>query len=267
MEDSNQLLHFLTTATSNLQEALSKPSNSKKVNHRKYIQKRLQKRDTKVTRKTKAQPSSTAPVAMTTTVRPQPVATMPLQSMSRQTVTNSSCKQLYHHLPTSSSSSSPPLTSSHSLSYSRPPSCPQTYDPEFESLLSEIFIDSPSRYSDSTIDHRQHSLSRQPSLNNLNWETYLPSDFIPSPPSDFSDVDVEDSAHSSPRNPSPVYYHSVPDPTCYQQRVATASCEWLPSSTNCGPFSSTTIFPSSLLNVPTLAPSSLNEILEQLVTP
>ena len=39
---NNSLLSFMSEATTNLQQALSKQGKAKKVNHRKYINKRLQ---------------------------------------------------------------------------------------------------------------------------------------------------------------------------------------------------------------------------------
>lgn len=251
--DSNQLLRFMTTATSNIQEALNRQAKAKKVNHRKYIQKRLQ-RGAKQTKKPKPQIHSNA--ITNTFVGRQPVATMPVipsSSYWTPSTANNDYDELLRlvSLPSTMSSSCPP-----SLTCSRPSSCQEQCDPEIDSLLSEFGLDSPSQcshYSDSAMVVNQRG---------SNWDLLGPTsvECLPfSPLSEFSDFD--DSTHSSPRNPSPVctYYPTNQSPSSYyQQHVATASCEWLPPT--CGP--SVAPLPPSVLP---LTPS-LTEILE-LVTP
>lgn len=297
MDNSNQLLHFLTAATTNLQEALSKPTNMKKVNHCRYIQKRLQKRDNKKissTNKKSSTPPTTVPKVTPTqttplnNARPHPVATLPHSSFYWQPSPINGYPTTYNApstaiTPPLSNSPSSSLNSTATSGYTSRPQSQPSYDPDFESLLTEIGLEtSPSpQYSDTT--RGESSLSRQPSLNTVHWETYLPpNEFIPSPHSDFSDVD--DSAYSSPCNPSPIYYpiqvcsppnSVVTSTTTSYHHVATGSCEWLPPAVSCGTLPSThthhtaTAIPApSFLNMtPTLGvPSSLNEILE-LVTP
>ena len=299
MEDSNQLLHFLTAATSSLQNALSQPSNGKKVNHRKYIQKRLQRNTSSGAklRKTATKTATTTPSAPVTTAtgpRPQPVATA-AATFAQQPVywqqpapvppTMTSAYEQYYLTPSSSplvTSSLPSAYSSpaYSASYSRPPSCPlpppHSEEDELENLLTEIGLSSSS---DSNINmlmsHPPHTVSHpsvtmattatapQPpssSLSTTSLEAYLPSD---SPLSDFSDIDDSVcSAYSSPRNPSPVCYPpTAPSPQCPSHIATAASCEWLQPSVVGVPSSmgGAGALPASLLDVMPTLGSSLND--------
>ena len=279
MENSNQLLHFLTAATSNLQSALSQPSNGKKVNHRKYIQKRLQRtngsnklRKSNTTKTTSS--TSTASVTTVTGPRPQPVATTAgsvtqQQPMYWQPPAMTSTYEQYYFppssspLPLSSAYSSPP----YSASYSRPPSCPvpplSQEEDELESLLTEIGLNSSSDPASNMMIPPPHSASHpsvsvattSSSLSATSLDVYLPSD---SPLSDFSDIDDSVcSAYSSPRNPSPVCYPSAAPSPHVQSRVATASCEWLQPSLLGGSNSvgGTGVLPTSYDAMPNLGPS------------
>lgn len=249
--DSNQLLRFMNEATFNIQEALSRQSNGKKVNHRKFIQKRLQ-RGGKTNKKAKQVTATSRPHAApghqtTNATNRQPVAVLPPPTSYWSTLPPTDVQQVYQSVPTCSNYAYSPYSNSRSQSLD--------YDPEIESLLCEFGLDSPSQYSDTAAD-----ASRSGSVATTTWDSYLPTT---SPPSDFSDID--DSAYSSPRNPSPVCYSNHQSPPFFHQQVATGSCEWhqsVPPVVSC-PSSS---LPPNYLSFNAAITPSLNEILE-LVTP
>ena len=254
--DSNQLLRFMNTATTNIQEALGRPGKGKKVNHRKYIQKRLQPCK-KCPRKTKAQ--------LTTIPGRQPVATMlgsfqPSSSSSwatptQQCTTPNEYDELFQLV------SQPVPFSPPTLYNSRPTSAQEGFDPEIENLLSEFGLESPSQvshYTDSS-DSRKGSLvslsSQVPESVMVTSHDYLPF----SPHSDFSDLD------DSPRNSSPVcIYSHNPSPSppeyFYHQHITTASCEFLPTG-------STSAVPVRPIGLDLPFTPSITEILELVSTP
>ena len=191
--DSNQLLQFVNTASTNIQARMQEAlkGKAKKVNHRKYIQKRLQ--NGKPSRKTA---TSKLPTTQTTSqVGRQPIA-------SFSSITVSDCERLCQYVP-----SPKPLANTRQGSQ-------EQYDPEIDSILSEmgmypdLSMDSPSQsslYSDTTDEVcRTFSNASSGSL------PQIPDYYAFSPNSDFSYSDVDDSAYSSPRNASPICGYSPP---------------------------------------------------------
>lgn len=242
--NSNDLLKFMNTATSNIQEALGRSTKSKKVNHRKYLEKRLH-RGPRTVKKSKP-----TPVSISAICNRQPVAELIAVASNattqQQYMQQNEYDQLYQLVTQPAAFPSTPTTFA---AYSRPPSAHEAdlCDPEIESLLSE-FVDSPSQcslYGDSSSaggsSSRGSLVSGMCSSTSLSMENTLitPSDcYVLSPPSDFSDFD--ESNYSSPRNPSPISaYHpppSVSPPVAtttgsmYYHRNLTATYDCIPTS-------------------------------------
>lgn len=201
--NSNELLKFMSTTTSSLQEALERSrTKPKKVNHRKYLEKRLQKgpRSTK-----KPKPTANTASNVISLCGRQPVAGLTADRAPNATqVSQQYIQNEYDHLYqiVSSPSVFPTSSSNHSFAHSRPPT---PYDPEIESLLSE-FADSPSQsslYGDSTSrgGSRGSLVSSMCSSTSFSMENSLITQ-SESYVSDFSDFD--ESNYSSPINPSPI---------------------------------------------------------------
>ena len=266
--DSNQLLRFMNEATSNIQVALSRQGNGKKVNHRKFIQKRLQRNvNTRSLPAKKSKPTSANTATAGTlsanhvmsnpAITRQPVATLPSTTPAYWQLSE---QQIYHQPIPSTTVPSSIYQSSYTDSPFYSASLSQDYDPEIDSLLYEFGLDSPSHHSDIAVENRVSSaISQGSTTSSTAWE--VPCYQSTSPLSDFSDIeDSTYSAYSSPRNPSPVCYSNSSSPQfCHQ--VATGSYEWS-QMTYVPPVSSV---PSSL-SLNSMITPSLNDILE-LVTP
>ena len=240
--DSNGLLKFMNTAASNIQVAFGRPSKSKKVNHRKYLEKRLQPKGPKTTKKSKVAPGplpcSRQPIAGLTSSFPSNATHLYTESSTNE------YDQLYRLV--SQPSVFPPCSTAavaavpNTFAYSRPPSVhDETRDPEIDSLLSEL-TDSPqcSLYGDSSSagSSRGSLTSNVCSSANLSLENTLvtPSDYYVLSPSDLSDFD--ESNYSSPRNLSPVnaYYPNVSPspPSTYFHHNLTASYDCIPTGSS-----------------------------------
>ncbi len=239
--DSNELLKFMNTATSNIQVALGRPCKNKRVNHRNYLKKRLQNGGPKTTKKPKVTPAHS---------NRQPIAGLTPSSFPIYTESSKNEYDQFYQLfsqPSVFTHATVPQHTTNTIAYSRPPSVQEELcDPEIESLLSEFGAESPSQcslYGDSasTGSSRSGSLvcssmcsSTQLSLENM----VVPNDYyVLSPPSDFSDFD--ESNYSSPRNLSPVnnnnsYYTNVSPspPVTYYHHNLTASYDCIPTGSS-----------------------------------
>ena len=236
---SNELLKFMNTTTSNIQEALGRSTTkTKKVNHRKYLEKRLQNRGPRQAKNDKK--------AKLTSSSRQPIAGGISSSGARclkQSITNE-YDQLYQIV----SQPSTVFSSTSQLTYSRPPSVHDIHDageaalaaascdPEIESLLSEFGVDSPSQCSLYSDSYSRGTSSRGSLVSSMCSSTSLSLDhgntvtgdwYAYSPPSDFSDFE-----DSSPPNSSPAYYPAVSPspPAMYYHQNLTASYDCIPTT-------------------------------------
>lgn len=225
--DSNGLLKFMTNATSSIQEAMGRSAKTKKVNHRKYLEKRIQG-GPKKTKKPKTA------ISMYNTR--QPIATLvPKQSSQSyiQTLENE-YDQLFELVSPPSIFRSPKTSRN---SYAPPQNNRDDYQQqqEIETILSEFEADSPlqSLYSDSTSARNSIDTTVCPSTNFSMENTLVTFNdgYVYSPSDDISDFD--ESNYSSPRNPSPVYHSNVSPtpPEMYQQHHnLTATYDYIPTT-------------------------------------
>ena len=269
--DSNDLLKFMNTTTSNIQEALGRQAKGKKVNHRKYIQKHLNQRGPRSTKKSKPSSNSSSMCGI------QPIARIMSTPISLVTDSTRQCAQSnqneYDQLFQLVSQAPVYPIESPPVIYSRPSSVQEEphYDPEIESLLSEFGVESPSQnslYGDcSSAASRRGSFTCVGSASTLDNSTLVSTNdgYVLSPPSEFSDFD--ESNYSSPQNPSPVnsYYPSVspspPGSSCYHHNLT--------ASYDCFPTVSTSAVPSrpNGISIPFSVNPSLNELLGLVSTP
>ena len=217
---NNSLLSFMSEATTNLQQALSKQGKAKKVNHRKYINKRLQHsgKNSRVSSSKPKPQRASAPCAGQSTVglpswEPSCVADIPPFSTY----------DYYQNTPSSGYSSTP---------YPSPPTTTaQEFDPELEELLTEIGLESPSQSSQYSCVSSPASLTRgtavsqAPSTSNLTYNAFMSADMLDNLPSDLSDIDE---SYPSSRSVSPTYYSPrTASPLCTNHQLY-GSYEWLP---------------------------------------
>lgn len=269
-KNCDHLLSFVAHTASGVQEAFLKKGKGKHVNPRKFIQKRLN-RGPKQVRPQKKHTKQLAATSAATSLDRHCVApgvsnTRALCSWNQGSNTSAAsppsssynCYSSYGYIETTTTTSS----YEHISTYGHPPSCQDGIDPELESLLSEIGLESPQ--SCSTGSPSCSSVSRCGSGVGLlptsaSFEAILGTDLLSSeqqhpfsPHSDYSDID--DSAYSSPHNSSPVC------PTYYQQQMSgVASCEWLPTC------SSIAAQPAVPFTLPAHVPSH-SEIIDMLTT-
>lgn len=224
IDTNNSLLSFMSEATTNLQQALSKQGKAKKVNHRKYITKRLQN-GTKGTRgtsnksKTQQQQKAAAPA-----VQPS-LSASSLPSWEPPAVADLPAFPSYDFYQ------SPPSNGYTATPYPSPPTTTAThqeFDPDLEELLTEIGLESPSHSSQYSCVSSPSSLTRgsavcqAPSSSGHGYNNFVPSDILENLPSDFSDIDE---SYPSSRSVSPTYYS--PSPLCTNHQLY-GSYEWLP---------------------------------------
>ena len=222
IDPSNPLLSFMSEATTNLQQALSKQGKRKKVNHRRYLIKRLKHEG-------KASGASAKPKTQQKPVAPAPASQLPPMTTNLPSWQPPSLPEL------------PPLPAydfypRNEVPYPSPPTA-QEFDPELEELLTEIGLDSPSQCSQYSCVDSPASLTRgavasqAAPTSSLSYSTFLTSDLRDnhlSPPSDFSDIDDSYPSYPSSRSDSPAYQspNQLP-PSCSSHQVY-GSCEWLP---------------------------------------
>jgi len=260
---SNELLKFMTTTTSNIQEALGRSTKTKKVNHRKYLEKRLQNRGPRQVKNEKKSKLTTTTSNAVLYSNRQPVAGLlpaaaPTASQQQSRIVSSFVKQ--SQLPNEydqlySIVSSPPLfpaNNSPSSSHGDVAATAACCDPEIESLLSEFGVESPSQCSLYSETHSRATSSSRGSLvgsmcgssrtsplqgadpstmvtmttGGTDWYAY-------SPPSDFSDFEDSSPPNSSPAAaqqyyPTPVV--SPSPPMSYYQQNLVASYDCIPSA-------------------------------------
>ena len=272
----DQLLSFVAQTTNGIQEAFLKKRKGKHVNPRKFIQKRLNRGCKPVRPQTKpAKQAATNldrhcvapgvfPSAGALCSRGQGQTSMPSPAPSPSPSFNCFASYGYPETTTIATSTS----YSEVCTYNSPPSYQDEIDPELESLLSEFGVESPrssSQYTGSPPN--SNAVSRCGSgvggflPASTSFEAILGTDLLSSeqqypfsPCSQYSDID--DSAYSSPLNPSPVC------PAYYQQQVSgIASCEWLPTT------SSTAAHPAAVQFTLPLRVPSHREIIDIFASP
>lgn len=188
IDTPNSLLSFMSAATNNIQQALSKQGKIKKVNHRKYILKRL--------KTGKRARNNTKPKVLANSAMHATQGSMPWDTATYHT-------EEYPRVPKES--------------YPQP-------DFDLDELLQSL--DSPSQYSAGSSPSSSHTYNTATLPSNLaTTNLYDSFDMFEnhcSPPSDFSD-----SAYSSPRAspPSSYPYSRNPSPICSSQVYG--SCEWV----------------------------------------
>lgn len=224
-DPSNPLLSFMSEATTNLQQALSRPGKRKKVNHRRYLTKRL-KQEGKTSTKPRPLQKPAVPTAPANQLPPALTTSLPSWEPA-----------FVPDLPPFPSFY-PPQNEVAATPYPSPPPA-QEFDRELEELLSEIGLDSPSQSTQYACVDSPASVTRGAVIasqaapnSSLSYNTYLSSDLLDnhlSPPSDFSDIDDSYPSYPSSRSDSPAY-HSPPNTLSlsYNNHQVYGSCEWLP---------------------------------------
>lgn len=197
---------------------MGRQAKTKKVNHRKYLEKRLQK-GPKKTKKPK-----TPANALSMYNSRQPIATFGQKQRSQsyfQALENNEYDQLFDLVSPPSVFRSP--KSSTNSSYAPPQTIRDDYQQqqEIETILSEFEADSPqqSLYSDhaSTRGSIDTGICSSTSFSMENTLVTFNDGYVYSPSDDISDFD--ESNYSSPSNPSPIYHNTVSPtpPEMYQQ--------------------------------------------------
>lgn len=207
--ESNNLLFFVNSASSNIQEAMEKaPKKKRPITVKKYVENRVKRLDN--CRKPRPGPGNLSTKRTSSQQKPtvtrlppplQPSNTWPLISASalQSVMDRSACSTSFYPALVSPSSSSPPI------------------DPELESLLSEFECPSVPISRHGSFESVCTRPSCTPPLPTLEAPVYMPEQAF-SPYSDYSDE--LDSAYCSPNGSTQVSY------TCSPTSFSSSMPDW-----------------------------------------
>lgn len=252
--ESNNLLSFVNSASSNIQEALGKaPKRRRNVTVKKYAENRVKRLDSKKPRPTSGNLTKrkSSQLKPTPALLPPSASTALLQHSNTWPVINTTAQSVALSTTTISSIQSSFYSESNLWKSSSEPQHSPRIDPELESLLSELESSPPSlpisRHG--SFESVCTGPSCTPPLSTLEAQVYIAEQAY-SPYSDYSDE--LDSAYCSPGNSAQVSYscsptnrnlNSMPDwcstdllpplnTTCMQevgQGMISPRCNWVSS--------------------------------------